>query len=148
VALKHDGLFLGERSYDICLSDLLQVSGALAHVQRHNPIVCGSALQRNGTAGLRLRAGVTGRTGYKYGPGRYDHARRVVPLAFGTPPVLRRKRRIATEGHIVVIPKEHVPSVHALPMSAQKWVWGLVSEVRGRLRTGLVPDSGFSTGLV
>jgi diadenosine tetraphosphate (Ap4A) HIT family hydrolase len=51
----------------------------------------------------------------------------------------------AAEGHIVV-PKEHVPSIHALPIAAQKGVWGLVSEVRGRLRTGLVPDGGFSIG--
>jgi histidine triad (HIT) family protein len=52
----------------------------------------------------------------------------------------------ATEGHIVVTPKEHVPSIHALPMASQKDVWKLVGDVRGRLRTGLVPDSGFSIG--
>ena len=34
----------------------------------------------------------------------------------------------AAEGHIVVVPKEHVPSIHALPMAAQKGVWALVSE--------------------
>lgn len=27
-------------------------------------------------------------------------------------------------------------------------MWALVSEVRGRLRTGLVPDAGFSIGFV
>jgi histidine triad (HIT) family protein len=52
----------------------------------------------------------------------------------------------ATEGHIVVVPKEHVPSVHALPMAAQKGVWALLTDARGRLRTGLVPDRGFSIG--
>jgi hypothetical protein len=34
----------------------------------------------------------------------------------------------AAEGHIVVVPKEHVPSIHALPIAAQKGVWALVSE--------------------
>jgi diadenosine tetraphosphate (Ap4A) HIT family hydrolase len=31
-------------------------------------------------------------------------------------------------------------------MAVQKAVWALVSEVRGKLRTGLVPDGGFSIG--
>jgi hypothetical protein len=31
-------------------------------------------------------------------------------------------------------------------MAAQKGVWTLLSDVRGRLRTGLVPDRGFSIG--
>ena len=52
------------------------------------------------------------------------------------------------DGHIVVVPKQHVPSTHALPIAAQKGVWALVSEVRGRLRTGMVPDAGFSIGFV
>jgi diadenosine tetraphosphate (Ap4A) HIT family hydrolase len=52
----------------------------------------------------------------------------------------------AAEGHIVVVPREHVPSIHALPMAAQKGVWALVAGVRGRLRTGMVPDAGFSIG--
>jgi diadenosine tetraphosphate (Ap4A) HIT family hydrolase len=54
----------------------------------------------------------------------------------------------AAEGHIVIVPTEHVPSIHALPIAAQKDVWALVSEVRGRLRTGLVPDQGFAVGFV
>jgi histidine triad (HIT) family protein len=54
----------------------------------------------------------------------------------------------AAEGHIVVVPREHVPSIHALPTAAQKGVWTLVSEVRERLRTGLVPDEGFAVGFV
>ena len=52
----------------------------------------------------------------------------------------------AIEGHIVIALMEHVPSIHALPMSAQRGVWDLVGEVRGRLRSGLVPDCGFSIG--
>jgi CubicO group peptidase (beta-lactamase class C family) len=43
----------------------------------------------------------------------------------------------AAEGHIVVVPKERVPSIHALPIAVQKNVWVLLSDVRGRLRTGL-----------
>ena len=54
----------------------------------------------------------------------------------------------AAEGHIVVVPKEHVHSVHALPVEAQKGVWALVSDVRDRLRTGFLPDDGFSIGFV
>jgi hypothetical protein len=53
-----------------------------------------------------------------------------------------------TDGHIIVAPREHVASIHALPMAAQQDVWALVSEVRGRLRTGLVPDGGFSIGFL
>jgi histidine triad (HIT) family protein len=54
----------------------------------------------------------------------------------------------AAKGHIVVVPKEYVPSIHALPIAAQKGVWALVSEVRGRLRTGLVPDGWFIIGFL
>jgi histidine triad (HIT) family protein len=52
------------------------------------------------------------------------------------------------DGHIVIVPKGHIPSVHALQGEAQKGVWALVSDVSGRLRTGLVPDAGFSIGFV
>jgi hypothetical protein len=52
----------------------------------------------------------------------------------------------ATDGHMIVVPKMHVASVHALPMAAQRGVWDLVGKVRGKLRTGLVPDGGFSIG--
>ena len=41
-----------------------------------------------------------------------------------------------------------VPSIHALPVEAQKGAWALVSEVRGRLRTGLVPAGGFRIGFL
>ena len=52
------------------------------------------------------------------------------------------------DGHIIVVPKEHVPSMHALRIPVQKAVWALVSEVRGRLRTGLVPDGSFNIGFL
>ncbi len=52
----------------------------------------------------------------------------------------------ATEGHIVIALKQHVPSIRALPVTAQRGVWDLVDQVRGRLRSGLVPDAGFSIG--
>jgi histidine triad (HIT) family protein len=51
-----------------------------------------------------------------------------------------------TEGHIVIALKQHVPSIHELPITAQRSVWGLVDQVRGRLRSGLMPDGGFSIG--
>jgi histidine triad (HIT) family protein len=54
----------------------------------------------------------------------------------------------AVDGHTIVVPKEHVPSIHAVPMAAQQGVWALVSEVRGRLRTAIVPGGGFSIGFV
>lgn len=50
------------------------------------------------------------------------------------------------EGHVVIVPKEHAPSIHALPIASQKAVWSLVSDVRARLRTGLVPKGGFAIG--
>ena len=46
----------------------------------------------------------------------------------------------------MIVPKEHVPSVHALQVEARKGVRAPVSDVRLRLRTGLVPDRGFSIG--
>ena len=52
------------------------------------------------------------------------------------------------DGHTIVVPRAHVASIHALPIAAQKGVWALVSEVRDRLRTGLVPDGGFAIGFV
>jgi hypothetical protein len=51
----------------------------------------------------------------KYGPGRYDHSLRVVLFRLATCPFCAISP-IATEGHIVVVPKEH----HALPMAAQR----------------------------
>ena len=54
----------------------------------------------------------------------------------------------ATDGHTLVVPKAHVASIHALPVVAQKEIWSLLSEVRDRLRTGLMSDAGFSIGFV
>jgi histidine triad (HIT) family protein len=51
------------------------------------------------------------------------------------------------DGHIVVTPKEHVPTIHALPIAGQRAMWALVSEVRRRLRTGLAPAAGFAIGI-
>jgi diadenosine tetraphosphate (Ap4A) HIT family hydrolase len=48
----------------------------------------------------------------------------------------------------LVVPKAHVASIHALPIDVQKEIWALLSEVRDRLRTGLLPDAGFSIGFV
>ena len=55
--------------------------------------------------------------------------------------------RSASDGHILVAPKEHVSTIHVLPIEAQRAVWSLVWEVRRRLRTGLVPDTGFTIGI-
>ena len=38
-----------------------------------------------------------------------------------------------TEGHTLVVPKRHVPSVFDLDASEQESLWQLVKEVRGRL---------------
>jgi hypothetical protein len=43
----------------------------------------------------------------------------------------------AVDGHTLVIPKEHVPTIHALPMAVQKGVWTMVSQVRGKSLTVL-----------
>jgi diadenosine tetraphosphate (Ap4A) HIT family hydrolase len=38
------------------------------------------------------------------------------------------------EGRTLIVPKEHVASVHALPIPAQKGVWALLAAVRERLK--------------
>jgi histidine triad (HIT) family protein len=50
------------------------------------------------------------------------------------------------EGHTLIVPREHAPSIHALPIATQKAIWSLVSDVRARLLTGLVPEGGFAIG--
>ena len=50
------------------------------------------------------------------------------------------------EGHIMIVPKEHAPSIHALDRDCHKAVWALVADVRARLRTALVPEGGFAIG--
>jgi diadenosine tetraphosphate (Ap4A) HIT family hydrolase len=86
--------------------------------------------------------------------------RRMLPCARGPLPILLHPARSrhgsnpstpslfaadspATDGHIIVGPKEHVTSIHALPMAVQKGVWALISEVAGTAsnRTGAVPQT-------
>jgi diadenosine tetraphosphate (Ap4A) HIT family hydrolase len=51
-----------------------------------------------------------------------------------------------SEGHTLVIPKRHVPSLFDLPEEEQAAVWSLVSQVRASLLAELRPD-GFNVGL-
>jgi diadenosine tetraphosphate (Ap4A) HIT family hydrolase len=52
----------------------------------------------------------------------------------------------AADGHIIVVPLAHVSSIYAMSIESQTDLWALVSEVRGRLRVGLVTEGGFSIG--
>jgi diadenosine tetraphosphate (Ap4A) HIT family hydrolase len=51
-----------------------------------------------------------------------------------------------TQGHTLVIPKQHVASLFELPAEAQAAVWALVAQVRNLLREELHPD-GFNIGV-
>ena len=51
-----------------------------------------------------------------------------------------------TEGHTLVIPKQHVDSLFDLSPNEQQAVWQLVSQVRSKLATDLNPD-GFNVGV-
>jgi diadenosine tetraphosphate (Ap4A) HIT family hydrolase len=51
------------------------------------------------------------------------------------------------DGHMLVAPRKHVRTIHALTIDEQRAVWALVGEVRGRLLTGRKPD-GFAIGFV
>ena len=51
-----------------------------------------------------------------------------------------------TEGHTLVLPKRHVPSLFDLPEGEQAAVWLLVSQVRASLMNEMNPD-GFNVGL-
>jgi diadenosine tetraphosphate (Ap4A) HIT family hydrolase len=51
------------------------------------------------------------------------------------------------DGHMVIAPRKHVATVHALAAVEQSLVWKLAGEVRNRLLIGLKPDS-FDIGLV
>ena len=51
-----------------------------------------------------------------------------------------------TDGHTLVIPRQHVSSLYELSAEQQSAVWNLVAEVRQRLLTGLKPD-GFNIGV-
>ena len=48
-----------------------------------------------------------------------------------------------TEGHTLVVPRQHVTTIYELAAAEQKAIWALVAEVRERLLTGLKPD-GFN----
>jgi diadenosine tetraphosphate (Ap4A) HIT family hydrolase len=52
----------------------------------------------------------------------------------------------ATTGHTVVVPLQHVSTIHESPIAQQAAIWELVSKVRTRLLAELKPD-GFTIGL-
>ena len=58
-------------------------------MQLHNLMVGSIALRGNGTVGLRLHAGVTGRKADKYGSRTYDHASRLGTLPAWNAALLR-----------------------------------------------------------
>ena len=51
-----------------------------------------------------------------------------------------------TEGHTLVVPRQHVASIYELPAEQQAALWTLVAEARSRLVEDLAPD-GFNIGL-
>ncbi len=51
-----------------------------------------------------------------------------------------------TEGHTLVVPRQHVASIYELPPDTQAALWTLVAEARNRLNQDLAPD-GFNIGL-
>ena len=51
-----------------------------------------------------------------------------------------------SEGHSLVVPKQHVLSVFDLPAEEQAALWRLVAELRERLKERLHPDA-FNIGL-
>jgi diadenosine tetraphosphate (Ap4A) HIT family hydrolase len=51
-----------------------------------------------------------------------------------------------SEGHALVVPKQHVASLYDLPIETQAALWQLVSEARSRLQEEYHPD-GFNVGL-
>ena len=51
-----------------------------------------------------------------------------------------------TEGHTLVVPRQHVASIYELPAEEQAALWTLVAEARSRLNEDLAPD-GFNIGL-
>ena len=50
------------------------------------------------------------------------------------------------DGHTLVIPRQHVASIYALPADQQSAVWNLIAQVRNRLLAELKPD-GFNIGV-
>ena len=51
-----------------------------------------------------------------------------------------------TEGHTLVVPRLHVPSIYALSPDDQLALWQLIADARQRLQDDLHPD-GFNIGL-
>ena len=51
-----------------------------------------------------------------------------------------------TQGHTLVVPRQHVASLYELPQETQISLWQLVSEARRRLQDKFSPD-GFNIGL-
>lgn len=51
-----------------------------------------------------------------------------------------------TQGHTLVVPRQHVASIYDLPADDQAALWALVGEARQRLQDDLHPD-GFNIGL-
>lgn len=51
-----------------------------------------------------------------------------------------------TEGHTLVVPRQHVASIYMLPAEDQAALWHLVAQARQRLNDDLHPD-GFNIGL-
>jgi diadenosine tetraphosphate (Ap4A) HIT family hydrolase len=49
-------------------------------------------------------------------------------------------------GHVLVVPRRHVPSIFDLPREEQQDLWALVEAVRGHLRRELEP-TGFTVGI-
>ena len=51
-----------------------------------------------------------------------------------------------SEGHTLVVPKQHVTSLYNLPVEMQTALWKLVADARSRLEKKFRPD-GFNVGL-
>ena len=51
-----------------------------------------------------------------------------------------------SEGHTLVVPKQHVTSLFDLPAEVRQSVWALVAEVRSRLADELNPEA-FNVGI-
>jgi diadenosine tetraphosphate (Ap4A) HIT family hydrolase len=51
-----------------------------------------------------------------------------------------------SEGHMLVVPRQHVASLFELPQEVQQAIWGLVAEVREQLTAEYSPD-GFNVGV-
>ena len=51
-----------------------------------------------------------------------------------------------SQGHTLVVPKQHVASLFDLPLETQMEIWKLVTETRFRLQEKYTPD-GFNIGV-